>query len=224
MITIKNRNDIDIKQLLLNIGYDTKHELPSRMANLIDDYVEHAGYLVDPSYSYVIRDIELVLGQQAVIEGSIFFDSDVIARLLENCDRVAVFLTTIGGYLEETVAQLAEDGLVLQASVLDAIGSGVTEKMVDFVQSMIEEEARTQGLYISQRFSPGYCDWNIQQQRRVFQAMSGDSASIQLTDGCLMLPRKSVSGIIGIGSREVTSYNPCVTCSKRNCVGRRHRP
>jgi hypothetical protein len=43
-----------------------------------------------------------------------------------------------------------------------------------------------------------------------------------LTDSYLMLPRKSVSGIIGIGcGAGVKDYNPCRTCDKRGCPGRR---
>lgn len=222
MLAIKDRSDIDIEQVLLNIGYDTDHKLPARMVTLIGDYIDHADYLVDPSYSYVIRNVQQVQNSHVIIEGPIIFKSAVIARLLEQCEKVAVFITTIGSHLEEMVSQLAEDGFMLQASVLDAIGSGMTEKMANSVQQMIREEARTQGLHISQRFSPGYCDWNVKQQKKVFRAMNGDSAGIQLTEECLMLPRKSVSGIIGIGPREVASYNPCQTCGKRNCAGRRY--
>jgi hypothetical protein len=221
MLAIKDRSDIDIEQVLLNIGYQSSRKLPARMVTLISDYVEHASYLVDSSYSYVIRDIEQVHGSYAVIEGSIVFESEVIAGLLENCSKVAVFLTTIGGYLEEMANQLAEDKFVLQAAVLDAIGSGAVEKLANTVQKMVGDEASTEGFYMSQRFSPGYCDWNVEQQRMVFQAMDGDSVGIKLTEECLMLPRKSVSGIIGIGPSEVAEYNPCRTCNKLDCAGRR---
>jgi len=222
MLAIKERNDIDIEQVLVNIGYRTGRKLPARMVTLISDYVEHASYLVAPSYSYGIRDIQLVRGSRAVIEGAIVFESEVIARLLEQCEKVAVFLTTIGDIVEEMVSQLSEDGLVLQATVLDAIGSGAAEKLANVVQTMVADEASAEGLCVSQRYSPGYCDWNVEQQRMVFQAMNGDSAGIKLTEECLMLPRKSVSGIIGIGSQEVANYNPCQTCDKHDCAGRRH--
>ncbi len=37
-----------------------------------------------------------------------------------------------------------------------------------------------------------------------------------------MIPRKSISGIIGIGSNgNVQDYNPCKTCEKHDCLGRR---
>ncbi|GAH91002.1 unnamed protein product, partial [marine sediment metagenome] len=51
----------------------------------------------------------------------------------------------------------------------------------------------------SRRLSPGYCDWKIDQQKMVFRAMKDDSAGVRLTEECLMLPQKSISGIIGIG-------------------------
>ena len=206
-----------------NIGYDTNCRLSTRIASLIDEYVENAYYLIEPSYSCVIRDINLVQDSHVVIEGEIVFESKVIAPLLEQCEKAAVFLVTIGEHLEEMAYRLAEDGLIVQATVLDAIGSVAAEGVADYVQGKIKETANNQGLVISQRFSPGYCDWDISQQRTVFWAVSGDSMGIHLTDGCLMIPRKSISGVIGIGPRygNVENYNPCRTCDKHDCQGRR---
>ena len=150
------------------------------------------------------------------------FQSKVVAQLMEQCEKVAVFLVTIGNHLEETVRQMAEDGLILQATVLDAIGSVAAETVADFVQGRVDEVARAHGLCTSLRFSPGYCDWNIKQQKMVFQAVGRDSTGIHLTEDCLMLPRKSISGVIGIGPcNGVEHYNPCKTCHKYDCQSRR---
>jgi len=223
MLAISNRINIDRRQVLLNIGYGTDRKPSARIASFINEYVENTCNLIEPSYSYVIRDIKLVQGSRVVIEGSVTFQSKVIAQLLEQCEKVAVFLATIGNRLEEMVCHLAEDKLVLQAAVLDAIGSDVAETVANFAQGRIGEVARAQGLCISQRFSPGYCDWDIGQQKMVFLAVDGDSVGIHLTEECLMLPRKSISGIVGIGlpNSNVEHYNPCKTCDKHDCQGRR---
>ena len=215
--------EIDKEQVCHYIGYDADYELSARISSLIDEYVEHAPHLIDPSYSYVIKDIERVQGSTIVIEGWITFESQVLARLLEQCHKVAVFLVTIGEHLEEMAYQLAEDGLVLQATVLDAIGSDAVERVDDFVQGKIAEAASAQGLVTSERFSPGYCDWNIAQQRKVFRTVDWNSAGIRLTKECLMIPRKSISGIIGIGpsNSNVENYNPCKACLKLDCQSRR---
>jgi len=130
---------------------------------------------------------------------------------------------TIGSRLEEMVRRLAEDRLMLQASVLDAIGSAAVERVLDFVQDRITEVACAHGLCTSRRFSPGHCDWEISQQKVLFQAMNNNSADVHLSEGCLMLPQKSISGIIGIGPRSnnIDSYNPCTTCNKQDCPGRK---
>ena len=215
--------EINTKQVCHYIGYDADYKLPARALSLVDDYVENAHHLIEPSYSCVIRDVKLVQGSSVFIEGSIAFQSEVIARLLEQCQKAAVFLVTIGKHLEETVCQLAEDGLIVQSAVLDAIGSVAAESVANFLQGRIREIARAQGLVISRRFSPGYCDWDISQQKMVFWAVNGASIGVRLTRECLMIPRKSISGIIGIGlsNSSVEHYNPCKTCNKHDCRGRR---
>ena len=222
MIAISDLLDIDSQQVLHNLGYNTDSEPSARVESLVNEYVEHASQLIEPSYSYVVKDVEWVQGNISFVRDQIIFKSQVIARLLEHCQKVAIFVLTIGNRLEEMVGHLAEEGLVLQAAVLDAIGTEAVEKLADFVQGSIAEMASAQGLCISRRFSPGYCDWNIGQQRMVFRAMEDDHAGVRLTEKCLMLPQKSVSAVIGIGPcNNVENYNPCKTCKKRNCIGRR---
>jgi hypothetical protein len=224
MLATKNRVDIgiDTKQVLKTIGYHGNCTPPARTLSLVDEYLENFHNLVEPAYSYVIRDVEWVQGPVSFIRDDIIFKSQVIARLLEQCQKTVVFAVTIGNHLEEMVNQLAEDGLILQATVLDAIGSSAVEKLAEFVESSVREVANAQGLSTSRRFSPGYCDWNVGQQRMLFWALNGNT-DIRLTKTCLMIPQKSISGIIGIGSGNgaLASYNPCRTCQKRPCPGRR---
>jgi len=221
MATGTEQLDINRHRVFCDIGYAADSEPSARMVSLVNEYLEHAHNLIDPSYSYVTKGIELVQGTRVVLEDSIIFESEVIARLLEQCEKVAVFTLTIGSHLEETATQLAGDRLILQSAVLDAIGSRAAEWVAELVEGHIGKLARTQGLTISRRFSPGYCDWDVSQQKMVFQAMKGATAGIHLTEGCLMVPRKSISGIIGIGPRKIKNYNPCKTCDKYDCVGRR---
>jgi hypothetical protein len=225
MLITSERIDIDInrKQVCRHIGYSGGYKTPARILSLVDEYIEHAHQLIEPSYSYVIRDIKWIWGFSVCIEGSIIFESQVIAQLLAQCHKVAVFLATIGKHLEETACQLAEEGLIVQSAVLDAIGSDAVESVADFVRGRIGEVANDQGFVISQRFSPGYCDWDVGQQEAVFQAVANSSTGIRLTERCLMIPQKSISGIIGIGPPDgsMVNYNPCQTCNKYDCQGRR---
>jgi hypothetical protein len=215
--------EIDKEQVCRYMGYEDGQNLSARISSLVDEYAEHAYGLINPSYSYVIKDVEWARGSIAFVEGSISFKSRIIAKLLGRCTRVAIFIVTIGKYLEETSFQLAKDGLVLQATVLDAIGSVAVEKVAGFAQARIKEIVKAQGHVTSRRFSPGYCDWKIGQQQMLFSALTGNTIGIRLTGECLMVPQKSISGIIGIGPSDANleDYDPCKTCRKKDCPGRR---
>ena len=225
MQVIKNRQAISIEkqQVLSSIGYGDDYEPSARIKSLVNDYIENYHDLIESSYSYTIRDIESVHNDRVAVGDSIILESKVIARLLERCEKIAIFILTTGNHLEEMVAYLAENTLVLQATVLDAIGSGAAEQLAVFVEDRIRKIASSQGLSISRRFSPGYCDWDVDQQEMIFRALSDNSAGVSLTEEYLMLPRKSVSGIIGLGRRDsnVENYNPCKTCLMSDCPGRR---
>jgi hypothetical protein len=215
--------EIDKEQVCRYIGYEDGQSLSARISSLVDEYAEHAHGLINASYSYVIKDVEWARGSITIVEGSISFKSRIVAKLLGRCTRVAIFLVTIGKYLEETSFQLAKDGLVLQATVLDAIGSVAVEKVAGFAQARIKEIVKAQGHVTSRRFSPGYCDWKIGQQQMLFSALTGNTIGIRLTGECLMIPQKSISGIIGIGPSDANleNYDPCKTCRKKDCPGRR---
>ena len=223
MPAMNTQLDIDRQQVLTRIGFDEGYQPSARIASLVNDYIENYHDFLSPSYTYVIRDIISVEGTHVNIEDSITFESEVIAKLLKRCQKVAIFVLTIGNHLEDMVTYLSENGLVLQATVLDAIGSGATENMADYVEKKIKRIANTEGLVISRRFSPGYCDWEVAQQKLVFKALNSEPTGIRLTESCLMIPKKSVSGVIGLGLGEnnIESYNPCNTCKKKDCAGRR---
>jgi cobalamin-dependent methionine synthase I len=158
-----------------------------------------------------------------VFLGDITFESRIIAQLMQGCQKAAIFAVTIGGLLEMKVRQLAKAGRVLEAAVVDAVGSDAAEQAATVVQNRVREIANAQGLGISLRFSPGYCDWDIGQQTMIFHALNGRSAGIRLNDSCLMVPRKSVSGVIGMSlhANEQETWSPCKSCEQRNCPGRR---
>lgn len=223
MLAINDQPDIDVdrQQVLHSMGYSSRHKPSSRVTSLVDENIKNARHLIDPSYSYIVKNVEAIRRSCVFIEDSIVFNSTVMARLMKQCKTVAIFLATIGDRLEERVLHLAEDNLVLEASVLDTIGSVATQNVAEFVEGRIAEMAHAQGLCTSQRFSPGYCDWAIRQQKMIFRAMNGSLNGIRLNKECLMFPRKSLSGVIGIGPQNMEIYNPCQTCNKRDCLGRR---
>ncbi|MBN1188788.1 MAG: hypothetical protein JXA46_03470 [Dehalococcoidales bacterium] len=223
MIISNEQLKISSRQIFNRIGYEDGNEPSSRIQSLVHDYIDNYQDFLTPTYAYTIRDIISTSSNQVITDDFIVLKSLKLTRLLERCKKVAIFALTIGDNLEDMVAYLASQGLVLKASVLDAIGSGAAEKLAGMVEDKIKVMAAMEGMVTSRRFSPGYCDWQVDQQRMVFQLLKDLPHGVTLTDSCLMIPQKSISGIIGLGPphNDVEKYNPCISCSKKECPGRR---
>jgi len=86
MVTASNKFDIDRQRVLRDIGYAPDSEPSVRMVSLVDEYIENAHQFIAPSFSYLVRDIVLVTGNNVIIEYGVIFESEVIARLLEKAN------------------------------------------------------------------------------------------------------------------------------------------
>ncbi len=224
VVTIHSEIDqpIDRKRVCRFIGYADDAEPSSRIATLLDEYIGNARQLLEPSYSYLIRRIVRVEERRVEVEGSIILEGEVISGLLASCERAAFFALTIGPRLEEMAATLADNAMIIESYVLDAIGSSSTEGLAARVQSEIAGLARAEGTWATPRLSPGHCGWDISQQRVIFDAMGGSLPYLTLTDDYLMLPKKSASGVIGIGvsGTEEAFRHPCSACKSSGCLMR----
>ena len=214
--------EIDKKEVCRYLGYGKEHGPNSSISSLIDEEIDEAYQLIQPSCFYQLIDIGWVRQPRVILEGGLTITSEILGQVLCQCHQVAIFLATIGQGLENRVAQLMAERQILRATVLDAVGSETAEKTTDYLQERVSELAAADGAEITLRFSPGYCDWDITQQRVIFEAMNSAPLSVSLTEECLMVPRKSVSGLIGIGKFDNgwARSSPCRFCSRANCARR----
>lgn len=215
--------EIDKDEVCRYLGYRRDHGPHSSISSLIDEEMDEAYELIQPSCFYQLMDIGRVRQPWVILEDGLTITSDVLSRVLARCHQVAIFVVSIGWDLEERVAQLMKEGQVLMATVLDAIGSEAAEKTTCYLQDKVREVATSNGFEVTLRYSPGYCDWDITQQRVLFEAMDSAPLGVSLSEDCLMMPRKSVSGIIGVSRFEKYQlrYSPCRFCPKTDCPSRR---
>ena len=215
--------DIDKQEVCRYLGYRNGRRPTSCISSLIDKETEEANNLIRTSCFYQLKSIKRVRPPQVILEDGLTITSEVLSKVLPRCQQVAIFVVNIGRGLEKRVDQLMKEGNMLRATILDAAGSGAVEEAVDYLQNQLHELANSNGAEITMRYSPGYCDWDITQQRVLFEAMNSASLGVSLTDECLMVPRKSVSGLIGLGRSEKyqLGLSPCLFCARTECLSRR---
>src|SRR4030067_781458 len=85
--------------VLKRIGYADASTISTRIASLVDDYIDNPHALIDPSFKYVYHDVGHVSGSPVRV-GPVTLESAVLARLLARCERVAGVALTLRRYLE----------------------------------------------------------------------------------------------------------------------------
>ena len=99
----------------------------------------------------------------------------------------------------------------------------IAEKCADQMELALQENIDKLGWKHTNRFSPGYCGWHVAQQQMLFPLFDSHTCGVQLTDSSLMIPIKSVSGIMGVG-REVRKLDyTCGLCTFEKCYKRKKR-
>ena len=178
--------------------------------------------LMTPQLHYQPSKIDSIDSPEVVIEGGRVFRSFKLSKVLADCEEIICFAATIGGGVEKEIARLSAKSRLSDAYILDSLASVAVEKLVGTFhhRMMIRYESKGKGLTL--RFSPGYCDWPVTEQKNLFKLFNPDVIGIELLDSCLMVPRKSISGVFGIyNDIQKAPYNPCLDCSKKSCNTRR---
>ena len=104
-----------------------------------------------------------------------------------------------GIYAAGTHKVLPVESCLLQDEVLDTVMQAVLASKIEEVCDGIENRLRAQGLTLRQRYSPGYFDLDITEQRKIFALLDlTKRIGLTLSDTCQMIPTKSVTAIIGI--------------------------
>lgn len=194
----------------------------ARTSKRIDRFARRARSIVKPRVLYSTRKIEGVDKGTVTLEGGIALESGKIAGVLKKCDTATVFLATIGNEIDNVIKDLSSENRTSDASIYDAIGSVAVEGVVHDFQSKFDIALSDSEKSTTLRFSPGYCDWNIKEQKKIFEVLDGEAAGVRLSPTFVMNPRKSVSGVFGIAPGPAEARpNPCSMCPRESCIARR---
>ena len=149
-----------------------------------------------------------------LVDGTVLTGPQVTHQL-SGAQRVIAAVCTIGPELEESFAQFfAEDPLY--ALALDGLGNAAVECLSQQVCTDIAEQSKQEGLQASAPLSPGSPEWPVEVgQPQIFKLLNPSKVGIELTSGGMMIPKKSVSFVVGLGP-EMSQTSMCSVCSLKD--------
>ncbi len=187
--------------VLRRLGYGKYRPVPDEIEKRVKESIKEARALIEPKIAYVDTGIVGKKPSEVILEGGFSIVSEDISRLLANCIEACVFAGTIGDYIEVELAKLWETD-AQKALILDSIGSEAAEELARTIHKWSSFRARRYDMAVTARFSPGYGDFGLEYQPKILEYTRAGEIEMESTGKFLLMPRKSITGIIGLYLRK----------------------
>ena len=172
--------------------------------------------LIEPCVARVARAIEAIRRRRVCLEGGGALNGPLISHRLAGATEVVALVVTIGAGLDDRVSEVLpqEPGFGL---ALNGFGSAATEALAVAAGAEVRTEAAGRGLNATLPMSPGMIGWAVAEgQRQILDLLGEAGGHLRLTADSVMLPRKSLSMIMGLGQDVTTGGRVCDCCSLRD--------
>lgn len=199
---------IDKNEVLRYLGYNGT-EIDERLNRLIEECMNQVIETATPRFVYRAFDI----GEDMTLENTIFkLKGNDIKEHLSECKRCVLMAVTMGMQVENII-KTAEVRDMARAVILDSCATTAAEQTADMVQAMIEKE--NEGKFFTERYSPGYGDMPMESQHDFAAILdTGRKIGLSVTENNILLPRKSITAIIGISDKKTKKRKSgCENCS-----------
>ena len=225
MESITINPNIETNELSRHFGASEYQGFSSSLSTKVESYSKKLDEFIVPRLHYKIEKINNIDKGSVSVNGGTTFRSQKLTRALQDSDEIVCFVATIGSNIEDEIDGLMAQRRLSEAYILDTMGSVAVENIVDQFHQCEEPSFFPEDRSVTLRFSPGYCDWSVTDQKTLFSLFDSEVTGVELLDSCLMQPRKSISGVFGLfhssNSHPSTPYNPCRHCKKTDCIARR---
>ena len=183
---------------------------------------EAAGILVDTVFLKLRNEVQArhvqqkfaceILEDGVLLDCGVKFTSKDLAKHLAGCKEVLLLAATLGAKVDIAIRRLALES-VSEGAAGQAVAATIIEGYCDEVQERVDTE-----LHQRPRFSPGYGDWNLSEQRKLFAILECEKKlGLTLTGGLMMAPSKSVTAVIGLSEEASCVWKKCLSCNNINC-------
>ena len=233
------------------ISFDKKEALRYFRAQQGDAQAEAA---VDRAYEKLRKELQprytvkkfgcKADGESVALDNGTVFRSKALARYVGDSTELFLFGATLGSRVDVALRRMAMTS-VAEAGAGQAVAAALIETYCDGCCAELQKQLPT-GKQLKWRFSPGYGDWDLEEQKILFPVLDcAHTIGLTLTESCMMAPVKSVTAVIAVTEEETVrenknektflkngncgqngspfsnTTNKCLRCNKTGCEFRR---
>ena len=134
-----------------------------------------------------------------MLENGLVFESSGLAKLLSKSIEVVLMASTVGSEITDKIHSEVESGDASLGVILDGVASETADAALDWMVEFINKLIRREGKSLTRtRYSPGYGDLPLSNQKKIFDTLGLEKLRIGITERYMLIPEKSVIAIAGI--------------------------
>lgn len=209
--------EITVDAVLRGQGADPKilRSRSPRLVEVAETALSKTREILDPRVlveTFAVSSLKhdrLQLDNQQVLSGAL------VSGHLAGAEEVLAVICTVGGAVDEYAEEVVSQDIVLALAV-EGVGAAAVEALANAVCREVEQEAESRGLRSTIPLSPGMIGWGVEEgQQMIFSLLQPSHIGVELTPHHLMIPRKSLSMLIGLGQSLDTERRICDYCAMR---------
>jgi outer membrane usher protein FimD/PapC len=164
-----------------------------------DRFINEASFIVSLKGSLLRLAIKHNDGEKIILAGGLTFASEKLSAFLRDCREALLLAATAGSAIMEAIKEKTRQDDLGAAVVYDATASEMTDASLDWIMDYLNQQLRREGkTLLPRRFSAGYADFNLENQKAIYDTLQMEKIGVTITPSFILLPEKSVTAISGI--------------------------
>lgn len=184
-------------------------KLDDKQRKEVEGYIEKALEIVELKGVGAILPINKIEASKIILAEDITFESEALAKFLADSKEVLLMAATSGSGIVKAISKDSAGKDVTAAVVFDAVASEMTDNALSWISSYFNRQlSRESKQLTSRRFSAGYGDFLLENQKIIYDLLKLGQLGISLSDKYILIPEKSVTAVAGIKvkGKAVKSY------------------
>ena len=174
-------------------------QIPANQQKETNHFINEAVSIISLKGSLLRLAIKNNDGKKIILAGDLTFASKKLSAFLCDCREAILMGATAGGAVMEAIKDKTRQDDLAAAVVYDATASEMTDAGLDWIMDYLNQQLRRERkTLLPRRFSAGYADFNLKNQKALYDILQMGRIGVTITPSFILIPEKSVTAITGI--------------------------
>lgn len=188
------------EKIYQRLGYKKRTtEISANQQKETDRFIDEAFSQISLRGALLRLAIEHNDGEKIILSGNLTFRSKKLSAFLGSCREAVLMGATAGNAVMEAIKEKTREDNLAAAVVYDATASEMADASLDWIMNYFNQLIRREGkALLPRRFSAGYADFNLENQKAIYERLQMNKIGVAITSEFILLPEKSVTAVSGI--------------------------